>query len=276
MNRNKIDSISPWAPVLCFWHNRNLIIELTKRDVIGRYRGSIFGLAWSFFNPLVMLSVYTFVFSIVFQAKWQITTGTSNVDFALMIFAGMIVHTLFAECINKSPTIIISNVNFVKKVIFPIDILAWVAMGSAIFHFAISLLILVCAHLLFDGLFSWNALFLPVVIIPLILMTMGISWLLSSLGVYLRDIGQLTSVITTILMFLSPIFFPASAIPEKYNYFIALNPLTTFIEETRNILLFSNMPNWEAVAKSYAISAVVMYLGYVWFQKTRRGFADVL
>jgi lipopolysaccharide transport system permease protein len=276
MNRNEIDSIALWAPFLCFWRNRNLILELAKRDVVGRYRGSIFGLAWSFFNPLVMLSVYTFVFSIVFQAKWQINTGGSNVDFALMIFAGMIIHSLFAECINKSPTIIIGNVNFVKKVIFPIDILAWVSMGSAIFHFAISLLILVFAHLIFDGLFSWKAFLLPIVIMPLILMTMGISWFLSSLGVYLRDIGQLTSVITTILMFLSPIFFPASAIPEKYSYLIALNPLTTFIEETRNILLFSNMPNWEAIAKSYVISAVVMYLGYVWFQKTRRGFADVL
>lgn len=276
MNMGKKDSIAIWAPFLCFWHNKNLILELTKRDVIGRYRGSIFGLAWSFFNPLVMLSVYTFVFSIVFQAKWKLDVGANKVDFALMIFAGMIIHSLFAECINKAPSIIIGNANFVKKVIFPLDILAWVSMGSAIFHFTVSLLILVIAHLIFDGQFSWNIIFLPVVLLPLIFMTMGISWLLSSLGVYVRDIGQLTSVITTILMFLSPIFFPASAIPEKYSYLIALNPLTIFIEETRNILLFSLMPDWNSIIKSYVISAIVLYLGYAWFQKTRGGFADVL
>lgn len=276
MNRDKIDSISLWAPFVCFWYNRNLILELAKRDVVGRYRGSFLGLAWSFLNPLVMLAVYTFVFSIIFQAKWQMPTGTSNVNFALVIFVGMIIHSLFAECINKAPSLIVSNANFVKKVIFPIDVLGWVSMASAIFHFVISLIILISAQLIFNNTFSHLTLLLPIIILPLIFMSMGFSWFLSSLGVYLRDISQVTAVVTTILMFLSPIFFPKSAIPEEYQFLIELNPLTIFIEETRNIILFQIMPDWIGVMKSYAASITLMYLGYLFFQKTRRGFADVL
>jgi lipopolysaccharide transport system permease protein len=276
MNFNSSVSAAPWVVFLNFWENRGLIFELTKRDVLGRYRGSLLGLAWSFFNPLIMLAVYTFVFSIVFQAKWQIDATDNQVNFAVIIFAGMMVHGLFAECINKSPSLIVNNANFVKKVIFPIDILVWVSMGSALFHFSISLIILLIVQLLFNNEFSSFVILLPVVILPLIFISIGISWVLSSLGVYLRDINQITAVVTMILMFVSPIFFPASAIPEKYQYILTINPLTIFIESTRDVLLFDRMPNWGSIFEAYLISIIVMSAGYWWFQKTRRGFADVL
>ncbi|MES2823715.1 MAG: ABC transporter permease [Pseudomonadota bacterium] len=276
MNANQSNLILPWAALTSFWKNKNLIYELTKREVIGRYRGSLLGLAWSFFNPIIMLAVYTFVFSVVFQAKWQAGAISNKVNFAVIIFAGMIIHSLFAECINRSPALIISNANFVKKVIFPLEILIWVTLGAALFHFLISLVILIAVQLIFIGPISSVAIFLPLVLMPLIIITIGISWFLASLGVYLRDIGQITTVVVTILMFLSPIFFPVSAIPEQYRYLLMLNPLTLFIEETRNILLFQVMPDWYALAKAYVVGIIVMSLGYWWFQKTRGGFADVL
>lgn len=266
----------PFPVFISFWKYKGLILELAKREVIGRYRGSVFGLAWSFFNPLIMLSVYTFVFSIVFQAKWQLSEVSNKVDFAVIIFAGMIIHSLFSECLNRAPTLIISNANFVKKVIFPLDVLPWVIMAGAFFHFVISLVILVSVQYFLNGQFSPYIILLPLIILPLLFVALGLTWFLSSLGVYVKDISQMVGVITTILMFLSPIFFPITAIPEKYRYLLMLNPLTLFIEETRNVVLFAIMPNWVSIIKAYIISIFVMSSGYYWFQKTRGGFADAL
>ena len=257
------------------WRNRQLIVQLTKRDVLGRYRGSLLGLAWSFFIPLLMLAVYTFVFSVVFKARWGVA-GDDKVSFAIIIFVGLIVHGLFAECINRAPSLIVSNPNYVKKVVFPLEILPLVALGSALFHAGVSLIVLLTAQFLLTQRLPWTVIIFPIVLLPLLLSTTGFAWLLSALGVYIRDIGQTTGILTTVLMFLSPLFYPISALPEKYRIWLHLNPLTFIMEEARNALIFGMAPNWAGWAVALVASTLVSAGGFWWFQKTRKGFADVL
>src|SRR6266550_3509925 len=257
------------------WRNRHLVMQLTKRDVLGRYRGSVLGLAWSFFNPLVMLVVYTFVFSVVFKARWGVG-GEDKVNFAIILFVGLIVYGLFAECINRAPSLILSNANYVKKVVFPLEVLPSVALGSALFHAGVSLTVLLAAQLLVNQRLPWTVVVFPIILLPLLLVTMGVSWLLSALGVYVRDIGQTTAILTTILMFLSPLFYPISALPTEYQAWLHLNPLTFFIEESRNVLIFGKTPDWIGWGVSLAASMLISAGGFWWFQKTRKGFADVL
>ncbi len=268
-------SINPVTVVKEFWKYRTLIFQMTKREVVGRYKGSMLGMAWSFFNPLMMLAVYTFVFSVVFKARWN-TDQDSKAAFALALFIGLIVHGLLSDCVNRAPGLILNNVGYVKKVVFPLEILPWVVMGGAIFNALISLSVWSLFYIIIYQSFHWTVVFAPLIFLPLILFTMGIFWFLSSVGVFLRDIGQLTGVITTILLFLSPVFYPVSMLPESYRAIIYLNPLTFFIEQARKVFMLGQAPDWIDLTVSFVISLGVAWLGFVWFQKTRRGFADVL
>jgi len=162
---------------------------MTKREVVGRYKGSALGLAWSFFNPVFMLTVYTFVFSEVFKARWGVDGNESKTQFAVVLFVGMIVYGLFAEVLNRTPGLILSNVNYVKKVVFPLEILPVIALGVALFHSAISAGVLLAAFALFNGYLHWTAIFAPIVLLPLVILTLGLGWMLASLGVFLRDVG---------------------------------------------------------------------------------------
>jgi len=257
------------------WSNRGLIYAMIKRDVVGRYRGSVMGILWSFFNPLLMLAIYTFVFSFVFKARWN-TGSDSKTEFALILFAGLIAFNLFSECVNKAPSLILANANYVKKVVFPLEILPIVSLGSAIFHSFISLIVWLIAYLAFFGAPHLTALLLPLVVLPMLLFTLSLSWALASLGVYLRDTSQVTGIITTILLFVSPIFYPASALPERYRPLLSLNPLSSTIEQIRNVLFFGTSPNWNVVLLNFLGASVLAWIGFIWFQKTRKGFADVL
>lgn len=269
-------SISPKEMAASLWRNRGLVKAMAQREVVGRYRGSFMGIAWSFFNPLLMLIIYTFVFSVVFKARWGIGGQESKIDFAIMLFIGMIIHGLFAECINRAPALILSNVNYVKKVLFPLEILPWVAFLSALFHGAVSLLILLAVVLIFMGHIPFTALLFPVVLLPLVLATIGFAWFLSSLGVFIRDIGQITGIITTVLLFISGVFFPISSLPEPYRTWLILNPLAVIIEEGRNVLILGKLPDPALWCIMMAMGLLVAWAGFAWFQKTRRGFADVL
>jgi lipopolysaccharide transport system permease protein len=257
------------------WRNRHLIVQLTKRDVLGRYRGSLMGLAWSFFNPLIMLTVYTFVFSVVFKARWSVA-GEDKINFAIILFVGLIAYGLFAECINRAPTLILSNSNYVKKVVFPLEVLPSVALGSALFHAGVSLIVLLIAQLLVNQRLPWTVIFFPIVLLPLLFTAIGLAWLLSALGVYVRDIGQITTIFTTVLMFMSPLFYPLSALPKEYRIWLQLNPLTFIIEQSRNVLIFGKTPDWILWGMTVVGSLVICTAGFWWFQKTRKGFADVL
>jgi lipopolysaccharide transport system permease protein len=267
---------SPLELVASLWRHRHLLMVLTKREVVGRYRGSWMGIMWSFVNPVLMLLVYTFVFSVVFKARWDTGHDESQTVFAVMLFVGMIVHGLFAECLNRAPSLIVSNVNYVKKVIFPLEILPCVALGSALFHAAISVIVLLMAQLVLNQQLRWAVLLFPCVLLPLVFATMGFAWFLAGLGVYVRDIGQITGMVTTVLLFLSPVFYPVSALPEQYHTWLYLNPLTFIIEEGRNTLIFGKVPDIGTWGMMLAAGLLISWAGFVWFQKTRKGFADVL
>ena len=268
-------SISPKEMAASLWRNRSLAKALVQREVVGRYRGSLMGILWSFFNPVFMLIIYTFVFSVVFKARWN-TGSDSKTEFALVLFAGLIVFNLFAECFSRAPGLILSNVNYVKKVVFPLEILPWVALGSAMFHALISLGVWLIAYLILFGAPHITVLLLPLVILPLLLFIMGLTWGLASLGVYLRDISQFIGMVTMVLMFLSPIFYPASALPEQYRHLLLLNPLTPAIEQARDVLFWGKVPDMTILSVYLLGAALVAWLGFAWFQKTRKGFADVL
>jgi len=263
--------------VRSLWRNRQLIIQMSKREVIGRYKGSALGLAWSFFNPVFMLIVYTFVFSEIFRSRWNSADATdSKTQFALVLFVGMIVQGIFAEILNRSPSLILSNVNYVKKVVFPLEVLPVVAMLTTLFHSLVSLGVLIAAFLVFNGYLYWTVIFIPFVMLPLLILTTGFAWLLASLGVFLRDIGQTIVIITTVLMFLAPVFYPITAVPERFRPFILANPITFIIEQAREVLIWGRAPDWFGLSCYLLTSIFIAWIGYAWFQKTRKGFADVI
>lgn len=265
---------SPLAMLRMLIRNRRLVAQLIRREVVSRYRGSIMGLSWSFFNPLLMLAVYTFVFSVVFQARWG-DTGGGKAGFAIFLFAGLLVHGVFAECINRGPSLIIGNVNYVKKVVFPLEVLVVVAMGSALFHAAVSLGVLLLVQAFTGGLKA-TALLFPLVLAPLVLVALGVSWFLAAVGVFMRDIGYVTQIITTVMLFMAPVFYPVSAMPEAYRHWMYVNPLTFVIEQGRGVLILGVFPDWTGLAM-YAIAGIVVAsLGFWCFQRMRAGFADVL
>lgn len=279
MNPNAPQPASLLALLRSAIANRALITQITKREVVGRYRGSVIGLGWSFLNPLLMLAVFTFVFSVVFKAKWGVSMGGEEEGkgmFAVVLFVGLIVHALFAEILTRSPSLILGNVNYVKKVIFPLEILPITAVLSALFHTAISLLVWLAAHVLLIGVPGWQIIFLPLVLFPLVLLSIGVAYILASLGVFLRDISQTMGILATVLLFLSPVFFPIERLPEQYHSLFLANPLTFIIQQSREVLIWKHVPDFAGLLLYTAVASVVLLVGFAWFQKTRRGFADVL
>lgn len=255
---------------------RELIWQMSKRDVMGRYKGSFLGLTWSLFNPILMLTVYTFVFSVIFKSRWGNSPDAGHADFAIVLFTGLIVFNLFSECINRSTCLITSNVNFVKKVVFPIEILPIVNLLAALFHAGISLIVLFIAILAFKHQLHITVLLLPFITIPLMLSILGLSWILASLGVFIRDVPQTIGILVTILMFLSPVFYPLSALPVAFQKIVLLNPLAFMIEEARKVVYWGTAPNWTMLAINMVVGLVVCAAGFAFFQKTKKGFADVI
>jgi lipopolysaccharide transport system permease protein len=268
-------SLSPVRLLHSLWQHRQLIMDLAKRDALGKYKGSKLGVLWSLLTPVFMLIIYTFVFSEIFQARWN-SASSSKTEFAIILFAGLILFNFFAENVTRAPTLILANVNFVKKIVFPLEILACVTILSSLFHMMLSLLVLLFFQLLITGHVPMTIVFLPLVIFPLVLFSLGIAWLLSAIGVFLRDVGQTIGLFVTGLMFLSPIFFPLSAIPVRWQDVAKLNPLVFPIEQARNVQIWGIVPDWSAWTIYTMSSALIAWLGFVCFQKTRRGFADVL
>ncbi|CAN7645336.1 ABC transporter permease [Mesorhizobium sp. LjRoot246] len=257
-----------------------LLLSLIRREVVGRYRGSALGLLWSFLNPLFMLAVYTFVFGVVMKSRWttpdQQSATHSTGEFAVILFCGLIVFQFFAEVVSLAPGLIVANVNYVKKIVFPIQILPVVSAGAALFHAAISLLVLIVfAYVVFGDVPS-TVVLAPVVFAPLIILVVGIAWILASIGVYFRDMSQIVSPLVTATMFLSPVFFQRTSLPAWLQPWLSLNPLAIPVESFRNVIIFGVLPDWSALCYYSLIAIAVAFLGFQFFQKTRRGFADVL
>lgn len=260
------------------YRNRELIWNLTKREVVSTYQGSFFGGLWTVIVPLMMMAIYTFVFSVVFQAKWDTgsTQPTPQGEFALILFAGLAAFNLFSTVINRSSGLILSVPNYVKKVVFPLEILPVVAACSATFTSLINVILILVGSILIYHAVSPTIWLLPLMYLPLILLTLGLAWFLSALGVFLRDIGQATSVIVQALFFLTPIVYSADSLPQNIRLLISFNPLAFIIDGFRRTLLWGKMPDWGLWAAVTLICAVIALMGYVWFSATKKGFADVM
>lgn len=273
-------SLSPLSLCLGIRTHMALLRQLIRRDVVQRYRGTALGMLWPFMQPLLMLSVYTFVFTVVFKARWQQpvgdTGGGGSVLFALTLYAGLLVHQWFAECLNRSPAIILQHTGFVKKIVFPLEILPMVVIGSGGVHLLIGLGLLTVA-LTFSGGLAWSTCWLlPLVLFPFACLLAGLCWGLAALGVYVRDIGQLTGLLATVCLFLGPIFYPLSSLPETIQPLLLLNPLTYPVEAVRDVLMWGELPGMRGTLLYTAVSLMTLWAGYAFFQLTRRGFADVL
>lgn len=253
----------------------DLTRQFVIRDVAGRYKGSFLGVLWTLVNPLLMLSVYTFVFGVIFKSRWR-PASNDHLEFAVVMFAGMLVHSLIAECLQRAPTLVSGNSNYVKKVVFPLEILAWVTVGTALFHLLIASGILLVAIFIWQGHLPWTVIFVPLVLLPFVVLCAGVIWILSSLGVYLRDLSQVMGIVTSLLMFLAPVFYPISSVPVHLRTLILANPLTFIIEQFRIAAIWGGQLDWLGLCIYFVVAYGIAWAGLAWFQKSRRGFADVL
>lgn len=269
--------VDPARKLRHLYRHRELTMQLVWRDVAQRYRGSHLGFLWSLVTPLATLAIYTFVFSTVLRARWRPQGETSSAEFALALFAGLIPFGVFSEVANRSAGIIVGTPNYVKKVIFPLDILPVVALGSALVHSLIGVAILSVGVLWITGDVAPLCMAaLPLAYAPLMLLCLAVGWTLASLGVYFRDIGHGVGIAVQMLMFLSPIVYPVQAVPVEFQQAMYLNPLTTIVEVFRSLLLWHSWPDWRPWLAWTLVSAVLAWLSHAWFVYLRKGFADVL
>ncbi len=255
--------------------HRFVIGQLTKRAILGRYRGTVLGLLWSLVTPLLLLAVYTFVFGTILQVRWVSQSG-GNAEFAAILFSGMLVHGILAECLTQASTLIVSNPQYVKKVVFPLEALPWVTVISAFFQGVISTGILLAYLFFVEGSIPWTAALFPIPLFILAFVCIAVGWLISATAVYLKDIAQMMGLLSTVLFFMAPILYPKTALPAEFQNLLYLNPLTYIIEQFRAVVLWGELPNWNGLGLYGVASVGVAWVSLAWFQKTRRGFADVL
>lgn len=269
--------IYPWSAAQNLWQHRRLLVQLVKRDLRQRFQGSYLGALWSFITPLLILLVYTFVFSVVLQAQWSQSSPSQTGEYALTLLAGLIPFNVFAEVVNRSPSLILSMPNYVKKVVFPLEIMPVVVLSSAVINSLISVGILLAGTLVYLRIFSLTLFLLPLLYLPLMLLCLGFGWLLASLGVFIRDIGQGIPAVVQMLFFLTPIVYPLNRLPESLqSWVVFINPLATVVIGFRQTLLWNSVPPWGLWALWTAIGGVFAWAGYAWFVKTKNGFADVM
>jgi lipopolysaccharide transport system permease protein len=254
------------------WRHRALVLELVKREFSGRYRGSFGGIAWSFAQPLFLLAVYTIAFGVILQARWGFAGGTA--DYALMLFAGLIVFNAFSECLTRAPTLVTANPNFVKKVVFPLEILPWVMAITALVHALIGIAAWFVGYAFLHGAPHPAAALFPLVLVCFAPLLLGIGWLLAALGVLVRDIGQLTAMLSHALLFLTPIFYSIDAVPPVLREALLVNPLTFVVEQLRLVLYFGEVPVMRAMAVYFAFSVLFAWAALLFFRRLRPAFAD--
>lgn len=248
-------------------------MELVRREFSGRYRGSFGGVAWSFAQPLFMLTVYTFAFGVALQIRWG-SGGTAH--FALMVFAGLIAFNVFAECLTKAPMLIVANPNFVKKVVFPLEVLPWVMALTATFHALIGIVIWFAGYAFLVGAPSPGALLFPIILICMFPILLGLGWLLSALGVIVRDVGQLTAMLSHALLFLTPVFYSVEVVPPVFQRVLLANPLTYVIEQLRAVLFSGQLPAFTGLLLYFCLASCFAYVSLVVFRRLRPDFADMV
>ncbi len=257
-------------------HHRHLFKSLILRELKEKYQPNLLGWLWLLLRPLMYLVMFTFVFGVLFQRRWGIQEDESMTQFALVLFCGLSLFYFFADCVGRAPTLILQRVNLVKQVVFPLELLALVHVLTESVAFLGSLL-LILAFAPFAGFqLGWSLLWLPLLLAGLVLFLSGVVWFLSATGVFLRDLGQVIAPVVQSFLFLSPVFYSLDSMPENFRLWFYLNPLTYFIESLRGILLFGDAPDPLLAVSVFVASALVAFLGYEWFRRTRKGFTDVL
>jgi lipopolysaccharide transport system permease protein len=268
--------LDPLALVRHLWTHRDLIRQFTRREVEGRYRGSFLGLSWSFLHPLALLAVYTFVSGVVFRARWPGSSRDSLADVALLLFCGLVAFNILAECLGRAGSLVLAVPSYVKKVVFPLELLPVAVLASALFHALASLFILLGVSMLLRGSLPWTVLLLPLAAAPLVFLTAGVTWLLSSLGVFLRDLAYVIPLALQILFFATPIIYPLESVPEPFRGAMRFNPLAFSVESFRRLIFQGVPPQWIALLAWALVTGAFMLFGYAWFMKSKRGFADVM
>jgi len=263
------------SPVQGLLRSRRLVWELTKREVSGRYRGASLGVFWSLISPFLLLMIYTFAFGSVMGGRWP-EPRAAGTHFSVVLFAGLIPYFVLSECMVRAPDLVVGNPAFVKRVVFPLEILPWPMLLSALFHCLMNTLVFVALRLVLDGAFDWTIVFLPLVVLPLAVLSLGVAWFLASLAVYLRDIQQVIGMASMALLFLSSVMVPSEAVPAKYQSVFRLNPVSFIADQAREVMIWGHLPDWSGLLRYLIMALVVMYAGHAWFVHTKRGFADVL
>jgi lipopolysaccharide transport system permease protein len=262
------------------WRQRDLLQQLVWHDVTSQHKGSILGAVWFLLTPLLMLSIYTFVFGVIFGARWGQSPGgdgiQSHLEFALNIFCGLIAFNFLAAVLTRASTLVVAHPQYVKKVVFPIALLPLMVLGSALFQAGIAYAVLILAAFLLTGALSWTVLLAPIVLLPLLLLTLGFAWLLAGVGVFIRDLNQVMTPAIQALMFLSPVFYPTSALPEDIRPVLALNPLAWAMEAMRAITLYHSIPSLLEWLAYTSVTSLFAILCYFLFQHLKPAFADVL
>lgn len=262
-----------FPPLSLIIRERTLYARMVGRDIDTRYRGSMLGLVWAILNPLVLLAIFGFVFGYVLQARW----GTSSAqNFSLVLFSGLSVFLLASECINRAPMLVVQNSSYVKKVVFPLGLLPPIVVGAALLNFGIAMGVLLLAQLFVGGGIGASWLLLPLVVLPLAAMLVGMVYFLAAFGAFLRDLQQVMGMLTLLMMYMSPVLFPIEAVPEGARTWLALNPITIPVNQLRMVTMEGTAPDWTSLGWYSLAAYVVMMLGYWFFQRCRRGFADVL
>lgn len=272
--------MSPFGWMRSVWLRRDLALQMAVRDLSARFKGSALGWLWMLATPLLMLAVYTFVFSAVFNLRWAERSGAEageggKLDFALRLFAGLMVFNLFSEVLARAPGLIMQHQSFVKRVVFPLDILSVMTALTASVTLCASLGVFAVLYVIAEGLPPVTALWLPLAFVPVLLTALGLSWALSAAGVFFRDVQQAVAVVLSALVFVSPIFYPVSLVPEPWRVIVLTNPLTSVIGVVRG-MLFDGEVLWVALGLSWAVGLVVAWLGHSIFTRARGAFADVI
>ena len=263
-----------WQPLWELPRRYELVSSLARRDMVARYKGSVLGILWAVLTPVVMIAIFTFLFAGVFGARFG--ASSSPWDYALYLFCGLLPWTMFQETLQRSATTIVDHANLVKRVLFPLETLPAAQTLSALGNQLLGTVALILVTIVIRQSLPLTVLWLPVLLIPQVILTLGAAWLVSSLGVFIRDLSQGITLVLTAWMYLTPIIYPDSIVPERYRWLINLNPFTPLIRSYRLIMLEGKAPDWIGLGYFSLFAIVVFCFGYWWFAKTRKNFADVI
>ena len=263
-----------WQPLWQLPSRADLIFSFTKRELLGRYKGSALGIAWVILTPIVMIAIFTFIFAGIFGARFGVSD--SHWDYALYLFCGLLPWTMFQESVQQSANTIVVHSNLVKRVVFPLETLPAAQVFAALANQVFATIALLIAVIIIRQRLDLSAIWFPALLIPQIIFALGAAWLIASLGVYLRDIAQGITLLLMAWMYLTPIIYPEAIVPDRLRTFINLNPFTPLVRSYRRIFLEGAAPDWRGLAYFSAVAVVLFIFGYWWFARTRKGFADVV